>query len=52
LPEKLRVAVLLVNVEGLSVTEAAEVLGITSGNLKVRVHRARQLLRARWEWAE
>lgn len=52
LPEKLRVTVLLVNVEGLSVAEAAEALGVTCGNVKVRVHRARQLLRAGWEGAD
>ena len=44
LPEKLRDAFVLVNVEGLSVAEAANALGITPGNVKVRAHRARQLL--------
>jgi RNA polymerase sigma-70 factor (ECF subfamily) len=47
LPEKLRVAFQLVVLEGLSVAEAAEVLGISRGNVKVRVHRAREALKAR-----
>jgi RNA polymerase sigma-70 factor (ECF subfamily) len=46
LPEKLRVAFQLVVLEGLSVAEAAQVLGITGGNVKVRVHRAREALKA------
>jgi len=41
-----RDAFLLVREEGLSVSEAAEVLGITAGALKVRVHRASETLRA------
>jgi RNA polymerase sigma-70 factor (ECF subfamily) len=45
LPEKLRLAFQLVVLEGLSVAEAAEVLGITNVNVKVRVHRARMLLK-------
>jgi RNA polymerase sigma-70 factor (ECF subfamily) len=45
LPEKLRLAFQLVVLEGLSVAEAAEVLGITSVNVKVRVHRAREALK-------
>ena len=44
LPEPLREAFLLVNVEGLPVAEAAEILGISPGNVKVRAHRARRLL--------
>jgi len=44
IPEKLRAAFMLLNVEGLPVPEAAEALGITPGNVKVRAHRARQLL--------
>jgi predicted RNA polymerase sigma factor len=45
LPEKLRLAFQLVVLEGLSVAEAAEVLGITNVNVKVRVHRAREALK-------
>ena len=41
----LRAAVVLRDVEGLSNTEAAEILGITVSSLKSRLHRARVLLR-------
>jgi RNA polymerase sigma-70 factor, ECF subfamily len=45
LPENLRAVVLLNDVEELSQTEIAEILGIEVGNVKVRLHRARQRLR-------
>jgi RNA polymerase sigma-70 factor, ECF subfamily len=45
LPPSLRAAFLLRDVEGLSTSEAAEVLSVTDTNLKVRLHRARLLLR-------
>ena len=41
----LRAAVVLRDVEGLSNTEAAEILGVTVSSLKSRLHRARILLR-------
>lgn len=47
LPESLRAAFILRDLEGLSSDEAAEALGISSGALKVRLHRARGLLRER-----
>ena len=47
LPPTLRAAFLLRDVEGLSTADAAEALGITEANLKVRLHRARLLLRER-----
>ena len=43
----LRAAFLLRDVEGLSTADAAEALGISEGNLKVRLHRARLALRER-----
>jgi RNA polymerase sigma-70 factor (ECF subfamily) len=43
----LRAAFLLRDVEGLTTAEAAEALGITETNLKVRLHRARLALRER-----
>jgi len=43
----LRAAFLLRDVEGLSTAEAAEALGVTEANLKVRLHRARLALRER-----
>ncbi len=45
LPESLRQAFVLREVEGLSTDEAAKVLGITPQALKVRIHRARAILR-------
>lgn len=47
LPPALRAAFHLRDVEGLSTAEAAEALAITEANLKVRLHRARLLLRER-----
>ncbi len=47
LPTPLRAAFLLRDMEGLSTAEAAEALGLTDVNLKVRLHRARLLLRER-----
>jgi RNA polymerase sigma-70 factor (ECF subfamily) len=45
LPENQRLAFQLVVLEELSTAEAAEVLGISTANVKVRVHRAREQLR-------
>lgn len=45
LPESLRAVFVLRDMEGLSTGEAAEVLGLSAGNVKVRLHRARLLLR-------
>ena len=45
LPDSLRTAFILRDLEGLSTKEAAEVMGISPGNLKVRLHRARLMLR-------
>lgn len=47
LPEELRVALVLRDVEGLPTTDAAVVLDISEAALKSRLHRARVLLR---EW--
>lgn len=46
LPEKLRRPFELVRLEGLTVAEAAEVLGISRGMVKIRAHRAGLALRA------
>jgi len=46
LPENLREAFILRELEQLSTAEAAEVLDISSANVAVRVHRARELVRA------
>ena len=45
LPEKLREAVQLVQVEGLSIAEAAAKLGVSTGALKVRAHRGYKAIR-------
>lgn len=47
LDEKYRVVFLLRDVEGLSTAETAEALGITASNVKVRLLRARLMLRER-----
>jgi len=47
LPHALRAAFLLRDVEGLSTAEAAEALGLSAANLRVRLHRARLSLRER-----
>jgi len=53
LPEAFRVAVLLVNVEGLAYDEAAEVLGVPAGTIRSRMKRGRTLLqKALWEQAQ
>ncbi|HEY7643357.1 MAG TPA: RNA polymerase sigma factor [Steroidobacteraceae bacterium] len=46
LPEQFRTAFVLREVEGLSVEETAEYLGIPAATVKTRDHRARNLLRA------
>ena len=47
LSETLRSVFVLRDIEGLSTTETAEVLGLTEANVKVRLHRARLALRER-----
>jgi RNA polymerase sigma-70 factor (ECF subfamily) len=46
LPDALRAAFVLRDLEGMSTSEAATALGITESALKVRLHRARGMLRA------
>jgi RNA polymerase sigma-70 factor (ECF subfamily) len=45
LPEELRVVVLLYDVEGYTHNEIADMMGINSGASRMRLLRARQLLR-------
>ena len=47
LPETLRAVFVLRELEGLSTEETAQVLGVTTANVKVRLHRARLWLRER-----
>lgn len=53
LPEAFRIAVALINVEGLSYDEAAEVLNVSPGTIRSRMNRGRTLLqKALWEHAK
>ena len=53
LPETFRVTVLLINVEGLSYDETAEVLNISAGTVRSRMNRGRTLLqKALWQHAK
>ena len=45
LPESLRSVIILADVEEFTHREIAEVTGITVGNLKIRLHRARKKLK-------
>ena len=45
LPDSYRVVLLLRDIEEMDTSEAAEVLGVTEGVIKVRLHRARHALR-------
>ncbi len=47
LPESYRMIVTLRDMEELSTAEVAQVLGISAGNVRVRLHRARNVLRQR-----
>ncbi|MGW8248903.1 MAG: sigma-70 family RNA polymerase sigma factor [Acidiferrobacterales bacterium] len=53
LPESFRIAVQLINVEGLSYDETAEILGVPSGTVRSRMKRGRTLLqKILWEHAK
>jgi RNA polymerase sigma-70 factor (ECF subfamily) len=47
LPEDYREILLLRDIQGLSYNEIAEILGISLSNVKVRIHRGRELLKNR-----
>ena len=47
LPEEIRWTLLLVDVEGIGVQEAADILGVPSGTIKSRAHRGRAILHER-----
>lgn len=44
IPQDFRSAIILVDLQGLSIDQAADVLGVPSGTIKSRVHRGRRLL--------
>ena len=53
LPETFRVTVLLINVEGLSYDETAEVLNVSPGTVRSRMNRGRTLLqKSLWQHAK
>jgi RNA polymerase sigma-70 factor (ECF subfamily) len=53
LPETFRITVVLINIEGLSYDEAAEVLNVSPGTIRSRMNRGRTLLqKALWEHAQ
>ncbi len=53
LPEVFRVTIILINVEGLSYDEAAEVIGVPPGTVRSRMKRGRTLLKKTlWEQAK
>ncbi len=49
LPEKLRTALQLRDIEGHSYQEAAQMMGVTEENFKVTLHRARKALKIQYE---
>ena len=51
LPEKYRLVTVLYYWDGLDITKTAETLGIPPGTVKYRLHKARELLRGRLEYA-
>jgi len=51
LPEKLRITAVLVFMEGMTGTQAAKVLKVPRGTVSSRIHKARQLLKEKWEEA-
>ena len=53
LPESFQSTILLVNLEGFTYDEAAEILGVSSGTIRSRMNRGRTLLqRALWQHAK
>ena len=53
LPELFRITVVLINIEGLSYDETAEVLGVSPGTVRSRMNRGRTLLqKALWKHAQ
>jgi RNA polymerase sigma-70 factor (ECF subfamily) len=52
LPEKLRVAIVLANIEGYDVEEVARLLGLPVGTVKSRLFLARRKLKERLQWMQ
>lgn len=51
LPEEYRTALVLKEMDDLKYEEIAEILGVPLGTVRSRIHRARQELRSRLQWA-
>lgn len=52
LPERLRTALQLRDIEGLTYLEAAQIMNLTEDNFKVTLHRARKALKTQYEKIE
>ena len=52
LPEKYRTPAVLIFMEGMTAAQAARALGIPQGTVHSRLHRARQILKEKWEEAQ
>ena len=52
LPEKYRTPMVLLFMEGMTAAQAAKILRIPPGTVHSRVHRARQILKEKWEEAQ
>jgi RNA polymerase sigma-70 factor (ECF subfamily) len=50
LPEKLRLAIVLVNIEGHNLKEVGQLLGVAEGTIKARLFDARQRLKEKLQW--
>jgi RNA polymerase sigma-70 factor (ECF subfamily) len=50
LPEKLRLAIVLVNIEGHNLNEVGQLLGVAEGTIKARLFDARQRLKEKLQW--
>jgi RNA polymerase sigma-70 factor (ECF subfamily) len=50
LPEKLRLAIVLVNIEGRNLKEVGSLLGVAEGTIKARLFDARQRLKDKLQW--
>ena len=52
LPEKYRMSAVLIFMVGMTAAQAAKALGIPQGTVHSRMHRARQILKEKWEEAQ
>jgi RNA polymerase sigma-70 factor (ECF subfamily) len=50
LPDKLRLAVVLANIEGHSLKQAAQLLGVAEGTIKARLFAARRRMKEKLQW--